>query len=349
MKKLIGLILVVLLVIGGVVLVKKRKEADKNIPKAKIYPLVVKMAKTKRGHITLTSKYLAIVKSNASVMINSKFAGKINYIAKLGSRVKKGDVVVRIDDTPFKEKLKSINANLKALNKALSNQKALLLNFEDSLNKTQKLYKADLASIEEVKKWKNKILELKSQMDSTKAKIKSLKANKKEIKDNIKYTTITSPVDGIVSAKMLNIGDNAFPGRPIIKISSNSNYLFIPLAKDYKEIIYKNKKYPLTNLHTTFNGLKVYKADVDDKNLVEGEKVEIKVVTFDGNATLVPYNSLLSINNQNFVFTPSAVNVNVLASGEEGVAISNNIDSVIIASPDILLKIKAGYPVKVKE
>ncbi len=349
MKKIVALIIVILLVISGVLLVKKRKEADKKIPPAKIYPLVVKEVAAKNGHIILTQKYLALVKSNKSVTITSKFAGKLEYVANLGDKVKKGELIAKIDDTALKNNLESVKSSINALQKSLLNQKSILANLKDTLKRDEKLYKADLVSIEEIKAIKNKILSLKSQINLTKSKLNSLKANEKTIINNLTYAKIFSPVDGIVSAKFLNKGDNVFRGRPIIKISSNSNYLFIPLAKEYKEIIYKDKKYPLIPLKTTFNGLKVYKADVDDKNLVEGQKVNIKVVSFDGNATLIPYNALLSINNKTYVFTPKALEVNVLASGEEGVVIDKNVKNVITASPDILLKIKAGYPIKVKE
>ena len=76
-KIFIGLFVVILIVAGAVTLVKKRKQEDAKIPTAKIYPLVVQAIEPTKGHITTTLKYLAMVKNDKNVLINSKFAGKI--------------------------------------------------------------------------------------------------------------------------------------------------------------------------------------------------------------------------------------------------------------------------------
>jgi len=40
--------------------------------------------------------------------------------------------------------------------------------------------------------------------------------------------------------------------------------------------------------------------------------------------------------------------VNIIAKGENEVVLQNAPDEVIVAKPDILLKIKAGYPITIK-
>ena len=351
-KVLIILIVIVILVIGAVTLVKKRKEEDAKIPPAKIYPITIKAIKPKHGHIITTLKYLALVKSNKSILITSKFAGKINYIAKLAQKVKKGEIVVKIDDSNLKAQLKSINSQISAIKDLINADKINLQTLKDTHKRTEKLLKVKMASIEQYNLEKAKIASLKAKLKADESKLKSLIANKKAIISNLSYAEIKSPINGIVSAKFLNKGDNAFAGKPILKISANKgNYLFMPLAKPYKEVIYKNKIYNLIPLNSTFNGVPAYKADVNDNKLIEGEKVNVKVVTFDGNATLVPFNSILTINGKNYVFdtNKNPIEVHILASGEEGVVIKENLKNKLIlkANPDILLKIKAGYPVRI--
>ena len=354
MKKLIAISVSVLiligLVLGAVHLVKKRRAEDAKMKTAIIYPINVPAIKPKRGHIKTTLKYIALVKNSKETLINSKFAGKVKYIAPLGSKVKKGEIVVKIDPTPLKTKLKEVNENINSVKHLIQADIINLETLKATHERTKKLLKVNMASIEQYDIEKAKIATLKAKLKADRNKLNSLIALKKDILNDLSYAVIKSNVNGIVSAKFLNKGDNAFPGKPILKIASNTgNYLYIPLADNYKEIIYKNKTYKLIPLHSTFNGIPVYKANVKDPNLVTGEKVDINVVTFDGKATLIPYRTLLTINGTNFVFDRYGhpIKVNVLASGDQGIVVSNNLPEIIEADPDLLLKIKAGYPVKI--
>ena len=356
MKKIIkisiALIVVIALVLGAVKLVKKRKAEDANTPTAKIYPIAVKAITPKTGHIKTTLDYLAIVKNNKNTTITSKFAGKIKCIAKLGSYVSKGQTIVKIDDSNLKAQLKSINSQIASIKNLINADKIDLSTLIDTHKRTAKLLKVKMASIEQFDAEKAKIAALEAKLSADENKLKSLKANKNAILENLTYTEIKSPINGTISAKFLNKGDNVFPGKPILKITADKgNYLFMPLAKPYKEIVYKNKTYKLIPLNSTFNGVPAYKADINDNSLIEGEKVNVKVVTFDGNATLVPFNSILTINGQSYVFDTNGnpIKVTILAEGNEGVVIKEDLGNKLIlkANPDILLKIKAGYPVKV--
>jgi hypothetical protein len=212
-----------------------------------------------------------------------------------------------------------------------------------------------MASIEQYQGEQNKIAELKASINATKNSLKAAKANKNAILQNLTYTTLKSPINGVISAKFLNKDDNAFPGKPILKITSNKgNYLFIALPQDRKEIIYKNKEYPLTPLNSTFEGLKTFKAEVKDNTLLPGERVDIDVVEFKGKATALPYNAILSIGGKNYVFIPNGNKaevkpVHIIAQGKKVVAVKENINTpVILAEPDLLLKIKAGHTIKIE-
>jgi len=341
-KPLIALLVVAGLVIAGVKLVKKRKAQDLQEKTAVVYPINVKTITPKVENKTLTLPYLAEVKNDNIAIINTKFAGKIKCIRNLGDEVKKGEVVAKIDDTALQTKLKSLNSEIKA-NKILLN--TLISNHK----RTEKLLKAKIASQEKYDNEKAKIAEVK-------AKIIALKENIKNLKNELTYANLTSPVDGIVSHKFLSKGENAFAGKPLLKITpKEGNYLLVLLPETKKEIIYKNKIYPLISLDSTFNGMKTYKADVNDETLSNGEKVNIKVVEFNKMATILPYKAILSINNKNYVLVVNGnkampQEVTILAKGSEGVAIKENINSpIIVAEPDILLEIKSGHPIKVEE
>ncbi|GAX87876.1 conserved hypothetical protein [Lebetimonas natsushimae] len=359
MKKLIAWSIVILiaigLVIGGVKLVKKRKAEEAKLAAAKIYPIVVKTIQPKT-QATLTYPYLALVKNDSQITVTTKFTGKVTCIVNAGEVVHKGVIVAKIDDTNLKANLKATNEKIKSLREKLNAENITLKNLIATHKRTAALLKVKMASIEQYQAEESKLASLKAQIQADKNTLHSLKAQKTAILNDLKYTEIKSPIDGVIAQKFVNKGDNAFPGKPLLTIATNKgNYLFVAVPDNFKKAIYKNKMYNLIALNSTFNGIPSYKINVNDKNLILGEKVKIKLVSFNGNATILPYNSILTINGKNYVFIPNGKHaqikeVHILAKGTEGVAVKEKINSpVIISKPDILLRIKAGYPIKIME
>jgi len=304
---------------------------------------------------TLTLPYIATVKNDKEVIINTKFVGKIKYIKNLGEKVKKGEMVLLIDDTDLKAKLTEIDSKINSIKQKISAEKINLSNLLKTHYRTKKLLEVKMASIEQYQNEESKIATLKSQLKIDKENLKALYENKKSVQNNLTYAQITSTIDGVVSAKFLNKDDLALAGKPILKITpKKGNYLFVLLPNEYQNIIYNNKIYPLTKLNATYNGLKTFKATVDDSNLVNGEKKEIKVVTYKGKGIFLPFDAILSINGKNFVFEVTEngvkpIEVKILASGERYLLIDKELQNpLIVAKPDILLKIKSGHPIKLK-
>ncbi|WP_456470565.1 efflux RND transporter periplasmic adaptor subunit [Caminibacter sp.] len=353
-KFFIAIVIAALIVAGGVKIIKKRKAEEAGIPKPAVYPIVVKTYQPKEENLLLTLPYLALVKNSNEVTVNSKFAGRIEFVKELGEKVKKGDIVVKIDSSDLKAKLKSVNENIKSLKAKLTAQNIALNNLKLTHKRTKELLNVKMASIEQYQNEESKLAELKASIKATKNAIKAANANKKAILQNLTYTVLKSPVDGVISAKFLNKNDNTFLGKPILKITSNKgNYLFLTLPENRKEIVYKGRIYPLIALNSTYNGLKTFKSEVNDNTLLPGEKVNIDVVEFKGNATALPYNAILSVNDRHYVLIPQGnkalpQEIHILAEGKKVVAVREKINSpVILAEPDLLLKIKAGHPITV--
>jgi len=349
----IGVLVAVGLVVGGYTIIQKTKQKEAKEKTAVVYPIKVPVLDLKAKKVVLTLPYFAEVKNDKSVFINSKFSGKLNYVKSLGDKVKKGEVVAKIDASNLEAKLSDVQAQIISTKQTLNSLITTLNVLKTNHQRTKKLLDAKMASQEKYDNEKIQISQTNANINSTKAKLISLESNKKSILDDLKYSKIVSPINGVVSEKMLNIGDNVFPAKPIIKISSNDgNYLFFTLPNPVKEIIFNNKTYKVVDLHTTFAGVEAYKAKINNNKLSTGEKVDIKVVKFDGIGVFVPYDALLSIGGKNFVLISNGnkgipKEVDVVATGSKGVVIKQKIKQILKANADILLKIKSGYPIKV--
>ena len=118
-----------------------------------------------------------------------------------------------------------------------------------------------------------------------------------------------------------------------------------------------NNRFDAIPLNSTFNGLAEYKVYVDSQNLTSGDRVEVDVEVFHGNAIKLPFDAILNRNGKSYVLlkendNATAHEITILQCGEEGAAISNNElegKEIVVEKQDILLRLLGGTSVKVKE
>lgn len=358
MKKIVGLVLVIVIAIGLVVLIKKRKEELARLHTPKIYPVVVRTMKPKLTKFYLTLTGLGLIKSSVDFNVTTKLSGRILYIKNIGDRVKKGEVVVRIDDSQTRALLDKAKSELKSLGSKLSSLELTLKNMLLTHKRTKELLNVKGASIEQYQKEQDEIASLKSQIRSTKSQIIATKSNINHLETLLTYSIIRSPINGVISKKLANVGDVAMPGRPLCSISAKGGkYLLLRLPDDInpKGVIFEGKFHKVVSLNSTFNGLNEYKADVRT-NLNTNARVEVGIVIFKGRAIKLPFDAVLSDDGKNYVFIVKGNRaipkpVKIIASGEEGLAVLDKSllgKELVLAKPDIFIKLRGGVQI-VKE
>ncbi len=336
MKKIVK-ILIILAVIAALALlgiraVKHKRAQEAKTPQAKIYPIVVNTMTPAPSEVKLTLPYLATVANEADVTLSSRIASRVEKIAKSGMRVAKGETVAQLDTT-------DLSANIEAL-------KVSLANAHKSYARTQALYKVKGASVEQLQKEQSQIA--------------SLEAKLKGLENQLSYATITAPVDGTVAKTMAAVGDVAMPGKPLMQISADNGFsLLVRTPQDItpKAVLFGGKSYVLHPLGSTFRGLKEYKAYIDTaKGLSAGERVEVNVVIFEGRGVLLPFDAILDRGGKSDVMVVEkehavAKEVHIVQSGEQGVVVADvpTDKKIVVAKPDIMLKLTSGHALKIKE
>jgi multidrug efflux pump subunit AcrA (membrane-fusion protein) len=293
----------------------------------------------------LTLPYIAETQNDKDVMLSSKISGRINYILPSGSKVKKGDVIARIDNVGISGNSNSLKAQIKAQEKSLEN-------LNTTHRRTLELLEIGGASLEQSQMEESKIAGLEAQVESLKQKLR-------ETHNTQTYATIKSPVDGVVSKTMLNVGDMAMPGKPVARLSANTGYamkLRVPKTLKVYGVRINNKKFEALNLNSTFNGLEEYKVYVNDESLTSGNREQIDVIIYDGVAILLPFDALLNRNGKDYVLIvnedrATVTEVEIVESGENGVIIRNQElagKQLVVAKQDILLKLLSGSLLTIK-
>jgi RND family efflux transporter MFP subunit len=341
----IAVVVVAGVAVAGIKKVKEARAHDANLPQAKIYPIVVSTMTPKLQDVKLTLPYLAEVKNDQDVQLSSRIAARITYIKPSGSRVKKGEVVVRLDTTDIASSLKSVEGQIKAAQTSLSNLKS-------THKRTLELIKVQGASVEESQKEENLIA-------NTQAQLATLQQKAIELKNALGYATIISPVNGLISKTFASKGAISAPTRPLVAISSKDGFYLlvrVPTEMSIQGVKFDGKFYPATPLGSTFHGLAEYKVYTGKTNLTSGDRVEVSVVVFNQKGILLPFDALLNRNGKSYVLEvannrATAKEVHILKSAQQGVVVSENLQGkqIVVAKPDILLKLISGYALKVKE
>lgn len=374
MKKFIPIIVIVVLLVGGVAVLKIRKHALAAAKPPKVLAVHVNAVKLEPAEITLTLPVMAEVRSEKNATVSTKVTGSVTEVIKHeGDRVKAGDLIARIDDRELKDKISALNLKLPNIGYEIDSQKSRieslkisLKNAVDTHKRTQELLNVKGASIEQSQKEESEISLLTSEIKTAENGLQALyiqksitRKNIHEIEASLSYTLISSPVNGIVSAAFVSQGEIAVPGKALFSISSDEgNYFAVHLPAGMEAISLKvgQESVRLYSLDIADpNGLRQYRAQIPKGlRFVSGEIVDASLVVFSGRATLVPLDAILNREGKQIVFVyekgkTSPVFVHILKSGKEGAILDAPLEDkiLIVAKPDILLRLLTGVPVKV--
>ncbi len=375
MKTKIISILIILLVVGGaVMLLKTRKKTLSHAPTAAVLPVVVDAITVQPESITLTLPAMGVVSSDISTTLSTKISGRVLKLYKQeGDSIKKGDLLIQIDDRELRAKKESLRLKRDSLGYDITakqgNLKALQTSLDNAIEthaRTKELLDVKGASIEQYNKEQTGIAQQKAQIQSTKSGIDMLRSGiselrqaEKEIDTLLSYSNLKSPINGTLSARLISPGDLAVPGKPLLKISATDGlYLDVNLPAGIvaQKIKYQQQQFALTPKSQASNsGLREYRAALPlGGSQVEGEFLNIRLILYSGHGILLPDDVLLTTQGKSYVLAyrdgqVEKTPITVINRGSEGVMVKENLqgETLLLAKPDILLRATSGVPVKI--
>ena len=162
-------------------------------------PPAVGVVPTKRQTITESSEYTGRIMATQRVNVVARVAAFIDEVAfKEGAEVKKGDLLYRLEQAPFK-------ADVQAKQAQVTQFKAQLLNAQAVLGRSQTLLKgpAGQQSAVDVALANEQALE---------AQVLGAEAQLQQAQINLDYTEIRAPIDGKIGRTAVTPGNYVSPG-----------------------------------------------------------------------------------------------------------------------------------------
>ena len=169
----------------------------------------------------LTSTFSATIQGKQDIDIRPKVQGYITDVhIKEGSVVKRGQTLFTIDQAPYQAALETAIANVDVA-KAAVNAAELTTNSKEELHKQNIISEFDLSMA-------------RTQLASQRANLAQAKANETNARNNLSYTLVKSPADGVVGTLPFRVGTLVSPtdSTPMTTVSDNSEmYVYFSMTE----------------------------------------------------------------------------------------------------------------------
>ena len=195
------------------------KEGTKTVSSGESYYETYEIELSER---VLSTGYSAAISGVQTVEIRPQVSGMITEILiEEGESVRKGQVLFIIDQTPYKAAYQIAAANVKSAEAALSTAELIYQSNKD-------LFEQDVVSEFDILTAQNNLIEAE-------ARLALCKAEEVNASNNLSYTEVRSPVNGVASMIPYRVGAlvSSSIAQPLVTVSDDSSvYAYFSMAEN---------------------------------------------------------------------------------------------------------------------
>ena len=150
------------------------------------------------------------------VELKPEVIGKISSIPVVeGQRVRKGQVVLRLDPELFQAQVAQQQAAVQQAQIAIQSQKLTVANLQLQFNRQQQLYKQHLVDANSFDNLKNQLDLADTELQARQQALDIAQAQLIQSQQSLNKTVITSPLDGMVTSLPVKVGETVITGTNI--------------------------------------------------------------------------------------------------------------------------------------
>lgn len=187
-------------------------------------PVAVTLSKVSSQALNVQLNVVGTLSSGNDVNVTTQIPGTVVSLpVQVGDSVKKSQVVARIDDSSLRQQLAQAQAGLTQAENTVQSARAALSMASSTLDRIQSVYALGGASAQDLQNAQTQYTAAQvNYRNANGAAIEAARAAVNNLKVNLNKTVITSPINGIVSARNVQQGEVASPGVPIVSIVQGS-------------------------------------------------------------------------------------------------------------------------------
>ena len=222
-KRIFPVLVLVLLIAGGIMVVKKKKAelASAPLPEKALTPVTATFAPW--GRFAASENFLGTIRPKISAEIAPRITACIMEVrVREGMLVKKGEILVRLDDREQRDAVSALEAQLAAARTALATREAIFL-------RDRKLFDAKAISRE--------ALDLSTTTrDAARAEVITLKKQLDSARTSLSYTVLKALFDGWITARIMEPGDMGLPGKAVVAMEAPDAGYYIEIKVPQRRI-----------------------------------------------------------------------------------------------------------------
>ncbi len=229
--------------------------------------------------------------------VSAQTSGTVTEIPfDIDDRVEAGELIVELDDSEQRSRLSQAES-------ALEEARAALADAQQNFERTQSLYERDVASQSELDQARNRL-------DGAKARVSRAEAAVDEARQQLEYTRVRAPYTGIVTERLVEVGESVSVGQPLMSgLSLEQLRVVVSLPQQYAGRVRRERNavvtlddgrrldtgemtfYPYADQSTHTFRLRV-RLDEPEGSLYPGMLVRVEIPVAERDALWVPETSL---------------------------------------------------------
>lgn len=207
------------ILVSAALIITSCKQSETSTPKSDTYYPTLEITRSDR---ILTTGYSAAISGVQTVEIRPQVSGMItDILIEEGESVRKGQVLFVIDQTPYKAAYEIAVASVKSAEAALSTARLIYESNKD-------LYEQDVVSEFDLMTAQNDLIDAE-------ARLALCKAEEVNASNNLSYTEVRSPVNGVASMIPYRVGAlvSSSITQPLVTVSDDSRvYAYFSMAEN---------------------------------------------------------------------------------------------------------------------
>lgn len=257
------------------------------------------------------------IKPINTIEVGTQVSGTVAKIyVDYNSTVKQGQLLAELDPSLFQANVDQSSAKLNNAKASLAKAKATLAYKKNNYQRYKHLYEKNYVSKDDVELALSNYLQAQADVTANQAEVSAASASLENNLTNLRYSKITSPVDGTVISRAVDVGQT-------VAASFNTPTLF-EVAKDLTKMQIETSVSEADIGKIKVGQYAQYTLDGYQDKIFEGEVTQVRLASTTTN-NVVTYTVIVSVDNADgFAIPGMSANVSIIVGKVENVLCVDN-------------------------
>jgi HlyD family secretion protein len=196
-------------------------------------PVEVEAVRVERGRVedAVTNSQAGTVKARFRTRVGAERPGRVADIPRReGSSVRRGEIMLRLDASTAETQLEAAQRDHEAARATAEAARATATLARQQHERTASLFKSAVVSQGEMDQSKSRLESAEADLSAAEARLKRASSAVHLAEDELSHLRVVAPFDGVVSQRMVEIGESVIPGQPVLElVSLDRLYVSAPL------------------------------------------------------------------------------------------------------------------------